>query len=381
MPDASDEDRSPRGLPGIAALLELIDELAEQNAGLELLLSRTARALGRAVGIRPAHGKIRAAALDGTVSEGEPPPGAVTHDLPGVGLLWLAAAGLPPGCADTRLLLRRLAIAAKVALLSHAAPIADDVPLRSVVDARLDPAARAHALHRLGLQETSLIAVFALSAPGDSARMFTEGIRPDASVLLQAPMENLHLVIAKDLTGEVSLGVPVGVRAAFAGPLPASRAPEGWRLARLALRFTRPSPRPHGPYTTDEATLVDGAQLGGYALLAETLTRERIGQVPDVNRLNRLAEEHGEDMLVCLEAVAATESLRKAARLLHRHHNSVAHRVERAERRLGFGVTEPYGRNRLFLALVLRRLQESGHLFPGSPADEPDGAPPAPPAQ
>jgi hypothetical protein len=379
VPDASGDNKQPRRSPGIDAVLELIDELAEQDADLEHLLSRTAEALGRAVGLRPTHGVLRTAARDGTISTVEPPLRTVTHDLPGVGQVWLDADGLPPGEAAVELLLRRLAIAAKVALLSRAVvPPGGDVPLTSVVDARLDAPARARAQRRLGLQETSPVTVFALSASAESARTFTEEVRPHVGTLFDAPMEGLHLVVAKNLAPDVSPGVPVGVRAAFAGPCPVSRAPEAWRLARLALRFARPSPRPHGPYTADEATLVDGSQLGGYALLAETLTGERIGRVPDVCRLNRLAEEHGEDMLVCLEAVAATDSLRKAARLLHRHHNSVAYRVERAERRLGFSVTEPYGRNRLFLALVLRRLQESGHLFP---VDGPDGAPPAPSAQ
>lgn len=193
-------------------------------------------------------------------------------------------------------------------------------------------------------------------------------------------MDGLHLILATDLDPTAVLGVPVGARAAFAGPYPASRAPEAWRLARVALRFARPSPRAYGPYSMDEATLVDAAQLGAHAVLAETLSAERIARVPDVRRLNRLVDECGEDMLVCLEAVAATESVRKAARLLHRHHNSVTHRVERAERYLGFSFTEPYGRPRLFLALVLRRLQDSGHLFPlDLPLDGTDGAADAPP--
>jgi DNA-binding PucR family transcriptional regulator len=44
------------------------------------------------------------------------------------------------------------------------------------------------------------------------------------------------------------------------------------------------------------------------------------------------------------------------------HHNSVATRVQRAERLLGFSITEPYGRSRLLLGLVLRRLRDSASV-------------------
>jgi molybdenum-dependent DNA-binding transcriptional regulator ModE len=64
-----------------------------------------------------------------------------------------------------------------------------------------------------------------------------------------------------------------------------------------------------------------------------------------------------------LLAVAATDSLRQAGRTAHLHHNSVAHRVERAEKVLGFACTEPFGRARLLLTLTLHRLLESRKRF------------------
>ncbi|MEU6654297.1 helix-turn-helix domain-containing protein [Streptomyces sp. NPDC046900] len=368
----------PRAAIEIDAVLDLIDELTECDADLESLLARTASALDCAVGIRTARGEVCMATPRGIDRTGQQPPHAGTHDLPGTGRVWIDAPGLARAGPRAALLLRRLGIAAKVALLGHAPPATDSVALRSVVDIGLEMSTRSRMLLRLGLKETSATTVFALCAPADPARMFVEQVRQHARGVLDAPAGNLHLVLANDLDPTAVLGVPPGTRAAFAGPYPASQAPEAWRLARLALRFARPSPRAQGPYTVEEAVLVDGAQLGGYAVLAETLSDERIALVPDVHRLNRLVDEHGEDMLVCLEAVAATESVRKAARLLHRHHNSVAYRVERAERYLGFSFTEPYGRPRLFLALVLRRLQDSGHLFPMNGTD---GAPSAPSVQ
>lgn len=224
--------------------------------------------------------------------------------------------------------------------------------------------------------------VFALAGPPGVAGAFVDGLRGLTPVVLHAPVGAVQLVVAKELDPGDVPGVPVGARAAFAGPCPAADAPQAWQLARTALRFARPSTRARGPYGVEEATLVDAARLGGYALLAETLSAEQIAPVPDVRQLGRLVDDHGDDMLVCLEAVAATDSVRKAARLLHRHHNSVAYRVERAQRYLGFSFTEPYGRTRLFLALVLRRLQESGDLYRADPtAGGADGSSTEPPAQ
>ncbi|MCX4835273.1 helix-turn-helix domain-containing protein [Streptomyces sp. NBC_01016] len=372
----------------LEAVLRLVDELAESDADLGVLLERTAGALGRAVGIRTVQGEVRTAVPDGRPA-GDPeqavPGRVVTRELPGTGQIWIDTAGLPLTEAETTLLLRRLGIGAKVALLGRvpaARPVADGVALRSVVDGGVDASERARTWLRLGFGEASVVMVFALAGPPGVAGAFVDGLRGLTPVVLHAPVGAVQLVVAKELDPGDVPGVPVGARAAFAGPCPAADAPQAWQLARTALRFARPSTRARGPYGVEEATLVDAARLGGYALLAETLSAEQIAPVPDVRQLGRLVDDHGDDMLVCLEAVAATDSVRKAARLLHRHHNSVAYRVERAQRYLGFSFTEPYGRTRLFLALVLRRLQESGDLYRADPtAGGTDGSSTEPPAQ
>ncbi|MFJ8925661.1 helix-turn-helix domain-containing protein [Streptomyces sp. NPDC102364] len=372
----------------LEAVLRLVDELAESDADLGVLLERTAGALGRAVGIRTVQGEVRTAVPDGRPAgeAGQAAPGrVVTRELPGTGHVWIDTDGLPLTEAETTLLLRRLGIGAKVALLGRvpaARPVADGVALRSVVDGGVDASERARTWLRLGLSEASTTTVFALAGPPGAAGAFVDGLRGLTPVVLHAPVGTVQLVVAKELDPGDVPGVPVGARAAFAGPCPAADAPRAWQLARTALRFARPSTRARGPYGVEEATLVDAARLGGYALLAETLSAEQIAPVPDVRQLGRLVDDHGDDMLVCLEAVAATDSVRKAARLLHRHHNSVAYRVERAQRYLGFSFTEPYGRTRLFLALVLRRLQESGDLYRADPRPGgTDGSSTEPPAQ
>jgi sugar diacid utilization regulator len=104
--------------------------------------------------------------------------------------------------------------------------------------------------------------------------------------------------------------------------------------------------------------------IGCFRILPEALSAEQLGQDPDVQALDRIIADGGEVMLRILESVSSTDSLRKAAHRVFLHHNSVASRVEKAEAVLGFSVTEPYGKNRLLLALVLRRLRESALKFP-----------------
>ena len=70
------------------------------------------------------------------------------------------------------------------------------------------------------------------------------------------------------------------------------------------------------------------------------------------SRVTTLAEAVS-DMMTVLEAVAATESIRRAAQLVHMHHNTVAQRVRDAENVLGYPLTEPCGRTRLMVGLIL----------------------------
>jgi DNA-binding PucR family transcriptional regulator len=122
-----------------------------------------------------------------------------------------------------------------------------------------------------------------------------------------------------------------------------------------------PSTHDSPPYTVEEAAIVDVRNVGCFSLLADRLTQEDISEAAEVSILDAIAAEPGgADILRTLEIVAATESLRKAASMLHMHHNSVRLRVTKAEQMLGFDVSAPYGRVRLMMSLVLRRLRDSG---------------------
>jgi hypothetical protein len=267
---------------------------------------------------------------------------------------------------ETALELRSVRHVFERTVVSHTA---ESLGLDAVVDAGADER-RTRALHQYRLHPTTTVTTFALLAEPAALRGFVENVRAQSPIVHHATLDGVELVLASDAVNVASLGVPVGARAVHAPPRPAIELPAAWESALLALRFSRPSAHDHGPYLAYEAVMFDSSVVGGYALLAQTLTARQLEANPEVRRLNRLVSDHGEEMLVWLEAVAATDSLRKAAALVHLHHNSLTYRVERAERHLGYSLTEPYGRNRLFLALVLRRLHETSRLMR---SNEPDG--------
>ncbi len=61
-------------------------------------------------------------------------------------------------------------------------------------------------------------------------------------------------------------------------------------------------------------------------------------------------------MLETLQAISTTDSLRDAAALLHLHHSTVQERAVRADRALGWAVLSQRGKQRVQLALVMRRI-------------------------
>jgi hypothetical protein len=90
----------------LGAVLDLIDELAEADAELGVLLTRTASALGRTVGMRTPHGVDHTATPRGLDSAARRPPHTVTHDLPGMGQVWIDAGHPAQPGMDTALLRR-----------------------------------------------------------------------------------------------------------------------------------------------------------------------------------------------------------------------------------------------------------------------------------
>jgi hypothetical protein len=263
-----------------------------------------------------------------------------------------------PHPLDT-LILRRLGVAAGV-VLERAATATDRATLleQALSDSTAD-VDRSRCLRGLRLTPTTPVRVYALAGTSTALGELVDQVRAVSPTVHATPVSAVTAVLAEEPAVPARWDVPVGARLAWSVPAPAAEAPRAWREARTALRFALPSTHARGPYTDQEAVVVPGERTGAFLALAEHLSAEDIDRIPDVRALDRIAAAEGPDVIVILEAVAATESLRRASTLVHLHHNSVAARVQRAEQVLGFSVVEPYGRSRLFLALTLRRLRDT----------------------
>lgn len=339
------------------ALLERLDDLMEQESSLETVLVSIAELLSCPVGVRLPHGD-HVSATPGERLDTTPRPADAQHyRLPNGLEVWALSPALD---APT---LRRFALVCRHAGHPRKPSVSSvQSQLRALVDPHTDPATRSRALLYLRLSATSTVTVIVLVGPEPDLQVVIDQVRRQSAVVHTAPVDGICLCLAHGRLRIDELDVPVGVKSAASSPYRAEDAADAWREARLALRFALPSNHGRAPYATGEAVLVRGHHLGGYALLADKLDPDDITTVPDVARLDALCAEDDDEMLRTLEAVASTDSLRKAAQSVHMHHNSVARRVERAEQILGFGFTEPYGRTRLFLALTLRRIRGSRDL-------------------
>jgi hypothetical protein len=243
------------------------------------------------------------------VGVGPAPAGASVRTLEDGTCVWLARPGKPLPLDE--IVLERLAITAAV-LLDHGrvpTPSLGDPALVELAISGAGEPERSRALQLLGLTPSTQLWVLAFRA--SRPRLVTE---------LPA------------LSGFVGVSSRV----------PASDAPSAWHTARAALRFA-----------TDRTPVVHADDLGPSLALA-ALPAVELAKVPDVVALDKLANE-----LELLQAVVATNSIRQAAALVHRHHSTIAPRLEHAEAVLGYRFDSPDGWFRLRLALVLRQLRDN----------------------
>ncbi|WP_433137507.1 helix-turn-helix domain-containing protein [Actinomadura nitritigenes] len=260
------------------------------------------------------------------------------------GIVWLERPGAPLPLDE--IVLERFAFAATV-LLERERDERDDAALVDlVVAADAAEADRCRALRAMRFEPSAPLHVLAV-AGGDAAAVLG-ALGRDARA---AALGHVHAVLARDVPADLEDRTPDGTRIGVGPALPGAEAPDAWRLARSALRFT----------TLGDGlpTVVRHDRLGGLAAIAARLRPEDIALVADVAALDRLAAEpHGDDVLAVLVAFCATGSTRKAAARVHRHHSTIAARLSHAERRLGFSFQAPGGRLRLDLALLLRHLRD-----------------------
>lgn len=336
-------------------VIGFFDALIAQATPIETLLRRTADLAECPVGIRIADTELTLRiAPTGQTCDGPIPDDAPTIQLTGGDKVWIERSG-PPLPLD-EMLLERFGLAATVSLAHHSRSVDQLSPaeLLRVLLTSTDGFRQRRVLLQLGIDASTLITVVAVAGPRAGRADVVDQILGGRARTRTTELDKLQaLLITGDLPED--LAVPVGSSVGVSDPLPAGDAATAWRQARTALRFAQPSRHPHPPYDDPEAVVVLYQRLGGFVLLAERLTPEEISAVPDVRLSTDCVRSLGGDLIQTIEAVAATESLRRAAALLHLHHNSVGHRVARAEHVLGFSISDPYAHSRLMLALVLQR--------------------------
>ncbi|MGW7271771.1 PucR family transcriptional regulator [Streptomyces sp. NPDC054864] len=327
---------------GAIRVIAFYDTLMCRRVDLPALARASAGLAGCVVGIR-LHGTGR---VIRTAPDGAPPPPPphptstsvpITLDGEEIGAVQLERSG-PPGPLD-EVVLERLAIAA-AAVVERYGParttMADPALVELAISSDSDEAARTRALRLLGFAADLPVRVVAVRAqlPLDQVGML---ICP-ARTVKAAPLADVGVILATTVDQS---RFPADTRAGIG----AAASPElSWQQARTALRFTTPH-RPIVPYT----------ELGALALLAHVPPGSARDNA-DVAAIARIAGGPQDLDLETLDAYCTTGSLRRAADLLHLHHSSVARRLERIGKTLGFDITEPTGLIRAGLALTAWRL-------------------------
>ena len=323
------------------------DRLAEAGGGLEAIVRGAAVLTGcparltdeeRRLSLRVepdgAHGAPGAPPDRSWLNADVGPAGGGT----GGAVLWLERPG-PAGPVEA-MVLERAAAAVRVVLVRTRgrAPVRagdDAAAVEVLIDAGAPPEARRHAAHVLGLTGAAQVrAVVLARGTGIEPVIWAEpgaGARPKAD---REPVPNPQDSPRSGIGKAVSLDC----------------VPQSWDTARTALRFTA-----EGTGDDPGPRSVRYDELGGLALLADSVG-PATPLIPD-----ELALEHAAAaapwMLATLNAVAASASLRGAAAALLVHHSTLQERIEHAERLLGWTIRKPDGRQRLHLALALRRLR------------------------
>jgi hypothetical protein len=323
-------------------VIGFFDQLIANRVDLQTLVTSAARLAECPAGVCM-EGKglfVRAEPHGGVQVSGRVPSSAARRELADGGMIWLERAD-PPVPLDA-MVLERFAIAAAVLLEHSRVPLpelGDPALVELVLSEQAGVAERSRALQLLGFTPTTPLNV--LADEGGKGEVF-EALGGRAAGVRRASLGALSVTLVAGQLAEFApqAGTLVGV----GERRPAIEAPQAWREARTALRFAH--------FTQP---LVRFGSLGSFALLAEKLTAADLAGVADLQVLDGLSAE----TLDILAAVSATDSVRKAAAAVFRHHSTVAARLAQAEVTLGFKVDTPYGRARLQLALVLRQLRDS----------------------
>ncbi|MDA4894120.1 helix-turn-helix domain-containing protein [Streptomyces sp. MS2A] len=340
----------------VTDVIRYFDALSEAGADSDECIRAAARLTGCPVSVRGEDGAIRRCDPDGGFG------GGTVHPR-GEDILIERRGDAPPTDTVVRSRLRHcLRIAARV----HGQVRRGEAGLVEVLlDAREGREARMRAAQLLGLDLRRPVRVLAVTAVDDTITDVLGRCSPGGLWRSGAVGEVTALVIQDDgASGRLSRELNDALARAYpaqrpdeparppwvgigeAGP--ASSAAESWRQARHALSFT--------------TSMVYGwraiafGSLGAVAALAE-IPIGRLDEIPVIARLNELAATRsGRIDVYTLEAFCVFGSLRRTAEDLHLHHSTVASRVERVSRAMGWDMTSAVDRFMATLALMMRRM-------------------------
>ncbi|MGY0488273.1 hypothetical protein [Streptomyces sp. WG-D5] len=346
-----------RAFVDTAQLRQFFQALLAADASLDDVLRDCAHRLSLAIGFDDGCGTLRAVSPSGERVVHGPTASALVRRLTTGETVWLdPGAGKLP--TDGEAVLEQLVIAAKSAAARAGGCEGSTEHVHRAIG-RAPVEERLAALRALGLSPTTPMRVLAVVGPPQHCSVLVGQVRRTDGQVRSARTERGVVVLASDHVRAADLDVPIGCQVGVSEAHPGRDAPRAAHEARTALRFTQPSVHDLRPYTPTESAALDFQDLGAYAVLPDEIRVATIGEIGDVQVLNTLAREEGEGIIRVLDAVSATDTYRAAARLTHMHHTSLLQRVHRAEQALGFELTISYGRNRLFLALLLRRLAQT----------------------
>ncbi len=342
-------------------ILRFFDALTRERVPVKQIVLSTSAWLGRTVAVRCDN--VVAVAAGGQLREawpGDVVSMSTTQD--GVVVALGGSASI-----DDQAVLDRLAVCVTTALGGdriRGSKWEMGRAVHALISGSESDATRRAALEQLGLRSSAPVRVVAVHGARGAVARWIEVLEAGGVRVLRTVRSKLTILLTTGgrLSALVQEGVPAGLQVGLSAELPAIEAPAGLTEALAALRFSQPSPRDHGPYLIEEGVAFEHWRLRGYEVLAEALSPEMIARVQDVAALDRALASGGPELLRTLDVVVAATSIRQAARSLDAHHNTIAHRVASAEQLLGFSVGDSYGRCRLYVAIVLRRLRESAPL-------------------
>lgn len=335
---------------GIMQVVKWVDALEAEETSVRALVARAAELAGCPVGYQ--EGQRRCLWFDADGRPCEEPSTQITDRAVGpFGVVMMSARD---GWFHPlhRILLERLVhVAGNIAAGPPRSQFDDLALVERVLSSKATEFERSGALRLLHFAPDASLCVGAVSGPPDVADRIAEQLSVSAHSQVRRVGRLFAVLTTRDIPAYLDL--PLGSRIGISPLFPAIDAPQAWRLARAALRFTVPN----APQEPVESVVVHWDTLGSFQILAEP---ELMSSTTDIIALDALADaQEGNEMIRTLEVVAATESIRGAAVTLYLHHSSVASRIRRAEHVLGFTVSSPYSRARLMVGLVLRRLRDN----------------------